>query len=1201
MKVEPLDSSVELGLGTKVGSLKAKSIKDRDIFFSRQQEKVLRIMGPLGKLWRELTRIRKSKQPVGKVKLANILEWTEKAVLLVGQANVAVRHTRRVEIIGALMGSISQAKALLKKHDHLLREGELFGKQFHKQVEEDTAKGSSTGILALSKARPDNRPSTSNSVPKFQRNKPFPGGPKRDQAERGGWKKTRGRRIRGKKHPRGQGDRYVLICNTSNTKHKEPSKPRAGKQDPTVLFIRDNSPIPRVKGSKANANENKRKTIRSLAASSRKLGESHKRSKCVKHCRRLSDRVCEKATSFPVSSQSEVFSGRDETADRRGKKAHSKGSYTTGARQARPVSRSPVPPRKERRVIQTDLQPQKTERACEIPTFQDGRVVPSERSATARRLDDQIGSQGCIFLRGNGRQGEKISTLPVAGADVRVPVSPIRAGLSPTRLHQAPETCSGISTENRDQNDLLLGRHAPSQSEHARIASGRQDYLGSSGSSGICDQHRKVNTSAQPSDGIPGHDDRLQGHDVKIISRENTEDTDEVWSDASAGGGISQGTVKIDRDIFVHHSGNPPSKAALQAAADVAHHSADEGEFIREHHQVDCGMQRGDQMVDDASGRSQRQGSDGLSPGHHDRDRCITDRLGGSMAEADASGPLDGGRENRANQCPRAQSSLLSHKSILSEPERPSHSGEGGQHNCCCTHQQDGGDQIPQVSGHCKTVVGVLSAKKPDVDCRVPTRIKECPGRQVVTGLPRFQRLAAGSSSVQVSEQQVAMQSRPVCEQVEQTATTVYQLENRPRCNGSGRILNPVGGDEDIHVSPIQHDQQMSGKNSPRKSRCSVDNTNLAHSAVVRDSSECVGRPSNPSTTIYRPATVTNGSSPPIAGEQVHAPGGMEGFRQQQTAQGLSRDAADLLTSSWRKGTRAAYNSSWSKWYSWCTERATHPVHAPVEMIVEFITDMWKAGYGYNTINGYRSAISSLHAQIDGLPVGQHPLVKRAMTGVFNVRPPMPKYADTWRVDVVLDYINRMGPNAGLGDKALSHKLAMLLALTTASRASEIQGLDLAYMNDRRISIEFTIPTLTKTRRVGGKPTVVVLHEYEPNKILDVVSCTRAYVLRTQAWRVSDKHHKLLLGIIAPHNPVCTSTIANWLKHIMAEAGIDVSTYTGHSTRSASTTKAKSAGLSVADILQKANWSNASTFHRFYDRSEPDRSKQFASLVLHQS
>ena len=63
------------------------------------------------------------------------------------------------------MGSISQAKALLKKHDHLLREGELFGKHFHKQVEDDTAKGSSTGILALSKARPDNRPSTSNSVP----------------------------------------------------------------------------------------------------------------------------------------------------------------------------------------------------------------------------------------------------------------------------------------------------------------------------------------------------------------------------------------------------------------------------------------------------------------------------------------------------------------------------------------------------------------------------------------------------------------------------------------------------------------------------------------------------------------------------------------------------------------------------------------------------------------------------------------------------------------------------------------------------------------------------------------------------------------------------------------------------------------------------------------------------------------------------
>jgi hypothetical protein len=40
-----------------------------------------------------------------------------------------------------------------------------------------------------------------------------------------------------------------------------------------------------------------------------------------------------------------------------------------------------------------------------------------------------------------------------------------------------------------------------------------------------------------------------------------------------------------------------------------------------------------------------------------------------------------------------------------------------------------------------------------------------------------------------------------------------------------------------------------------------------------------------------------------------------------------------------------------------------------------------------------------------------------------------------------------------------------------------------------------------------------------------------------------------------------------------------------HSTRSASTSAALEAGLSVRDIMNVADWSNASTFNKFYKRS----------------
>ena len=43
-------------------------------------------------------------------------------------------------------------------------------------------------------------------------------------------------------------------------------------------------------------------------------------------------------------------------------------------------------------------------------------------------------------------------------------------------------------------------------------------------------------------------------------------------------------------------------------------------------------------------------------------------------------------------------------------------------------------------------------------------------------------------------------------------------------------------------------------------------------------------------------------------------------------------------------------------------------------------------------------------------------------------------------------------------------------------------------------------------------------------------------------------------------------------------SGVDVGVFKGHSTRSASASKAALSGLSVADILERGCWSNFSTW-----------------------
>ena len=64
----------------------------------------------------------------------------------------------------------------------------------------------------------------------------------------------------------------------------------------------------------------------------------------------------------------------------------------------------------------------------------------------------------------------------------------------------------------------------------------------------------------------------------------------------------------------------------------------------------------------------------------------------------------------------------------------------------------------------------------------------------------------------------------------------------------------------------------------------------------------------------------------------------------------------------------------------------------------------------------------------------------------------------------------------------------------------------------------------------------------------------------------------------------------------MKSADIDTNTFSAHSTRGASTSKAKQVGVSALGILKAANWSSTSTFCRFYHG--PLNSGLFGSEVL---
>ena len=287
------------------------------------------------------------------------------------------------------------------------------------------------------------------------------------------------------------------------------------------------------------------------------------------------------------------------------------------------------------------------------------------------------------------------------------------------------------------------------------------------------------------------------------------------------------------------------------------------------------------------------------------------------------------------------------------------------------------------------------------------------------------------------------------------------------------------------------------------------------------------------------------------------------------------------------------------RWVSWCEERNTDPITSPVNELVNFLADLHGKGYSYGSLNAYRSAISSTHDRVDGMSIGQHPLVCRLLTGVFNSNPPQPRYTSTWDVSVVVSYLKSLPSNSTLPLKSLTLKTVMLMALTRPSRSADLCMLSIDQYRLTPESLSFIPTGLTKQSRVSNITNEIFFNRFTEDESICPVTTTLQYIRRTESLRLPstmDKQMKLFISWIKPHHSVTSSSIARWLKTILKQAGIDTSIFKAHSTRGASVSAAKNMGVTSREILDTANWSTESVFQRFYYK--PVRSSNFSDAIL---
>ena len=463
----------------------------------------------------------------------------------------------------------------------------------------------------------------------------------------------------------------------------------------------------------------------------------------------------------------------------------------------------------------------------------------------------------------------------------------------------------------------------------------------------------------------------------------------------------------------------------------------------------------------------------------------------------------------------------------------------------------------------------------------------------------RLSGVETGPGGVHGADPEVRqVQSGPICNSLEHTTAPVHSVEARPLRNGDGCSLNLMVRFRRVCIPSLQSHREVSTQVGNGAVHCPAGSPSVASSTMVSAHPGVSGRLTDSSPIIPDSSARSIRTTSPPATVQLPPASRLESFRGKLSADGVSQQATELISAGWSKGTNCAYQSAWSRWRSWCLQRNIDPFSSNVSTLANFLASLFNQGLQHRSINTIRSAISVTHNNIDGIPMGQHPLITHLMKGIYNSRPPQPKYSSSWSVARVTDYLKNLGPNHGLSLKQLTLKLVVLMALVEASRSSELAALDLRFRVFTPEGVTFSLPTLTKKRKAGAPPRKLFFGGYPPDeRLCHPLLETRSAPLRKN--RAPDLPDKLFLSYIQPHKFVGAQRVANWIKVMLKEAGVDTGTFSAHSTRGASATAAARQGVSTANILEAADWSTEDTFRRFYYR--PGNNPAFAHGVLSDS
>ena len=651
-----------------------------------------------------------------------------------------------------------------------------------------------------------------------------------------------------------------------------------------------------------------------------------------------------------------------------GERSHCRGTIDPGK-----LCFSNLPSGKEGRGTKTSSQPQEPQLLHKNGTLQDGGAPHPARPDPVSGLDDKDGSEGCLSSDTSVPRTPTPPPVSVECHNLPVQMPPIRPNISTSGVYQGVKTGGRDTETNGNSSNSISGRHSDNASEQGGI-----DAINSSDMSvlrrfRLGGQFEKITLDSRAVNGIFGVHGELSNHEVDPPSPEIEKNPAGCPEAPEAGEGISEGASKVPGKSVSCFQSSLAGRSPLQGPPENGECS-DTREPITA--RLDTKVQCASKIDKRGNGGSKLVG---LLRQHHDRIpfpspdtsiddriRCIQHRLGRSSGGSVYRRCMVHRGGNAPYKLPGTASSLPSSSMFCKRATSSNNSVEAGQCDSHDIYQQNGRDTLRTAVSTSPLPLAMVPREGDIFGSCAPTRPRECSSRPRVQSNEGSVRLDARSHSIQTnSGSDGPLRGGFVCIPSDQTTASVLQLEAGSGGRRGGCIQSGLVSSKGLCQSTMVPDLSMSSSGEEATSQGSVNHPSMEHSTMVPSSTGAVRGLSPPATESGESCemSINTGLHNETRGSNSDC---MAHLRESFASRGLSSEATGLLLSSWRQKTKCSYNSAFSKWADWCKQRDRDPTSGPLEDVINFLAELFGQGYQYRSLNSYRSAISAVHAKIDG-------------------------------------------------------------------------------------------------------------------------------------------------------------------------------------------------------------------------------------------